>query len=63
MADARREWLLPASCSRKMAVIFLESRFSITSPGSEGQGSGELLKTRFTGTSDPETSPWHGPES
>ena len=25
LADARREWLLPASCSSKMAMIFLKS--------------------------------------
>jgi hypothetical protein len=47
MADARREWVQPASCSRKMAMIFLKSRVTGNFP-QPGTPAGKLSKIPFS---------------
>jgi hypothetical protein len=54
MADARREWVQPASCSRKMAMIFLKSRVFGKFP-CIGRSRGEIASIPVPGNA-----PWFG---
>ena len=48
LADARREWLLPASCSSKMAMIFLKSLDFGNFPARRRQVGASYRKCRFS---------------